>query len=85
MDYPVQIPVKHWEGSKAKFQREYPRLVEIADQIETYLNDNMKIEALGKTKMFGYWEIARDLGLTDEEVRSVLFPYDNGLMITKRN
>ena len=75
VSYPLIIPVKPYTGKDQRKIVRYQAALDGAAKIEKYLNERY---VKGQPTIFGYYEIAQDLGMSKERVRDILYPVDCG-------
>ena len=83
--YPVNVPRKHYRGTKSRLRQKARRYNEIAQICEDYLNRRIA-ERPEEVQQYTYAFMASDLNLTTAQVREVMFGVDaghNGITVRK--
>jgi hypothetical protein len=83
--YPFHVPRSRYRGNNPRLLRKAQRHNEIARACEDYLNRKVTGQR-DDVQIYIYGFMARDLGLTTDEVRDVMSPVDcghNGITIRK--
>lgn len=76
--YPLRVNVKPYRGHVPELRLRYLDKVCRGNAIEAYLNEKMHAAVSGEARSFDYWEIANELGMSEEDVRDILFAVDGG-------
>jgi hypothetical protein len=72
MSYKVSLVVRRYTGKNAQKIANYHMEIDIANRIEDWLNNKLRLDQAGSPRTFEYFTIAQELELERDVVKKIL-------------